>query len=204
MKKQIKCNVEVDITPELCAEWFAEASAQEQAQFFNKLGDIVKSAQANAQHASKEDKQYMPWVNGIKDLSAQLKMVSKEPGLAAVGQLAMQAFCFRKTLDTQEYKFNINHHIKTTLTAYGKKILDEHIASINEMIHIPGGITEAFSHTSNFGCINGAIQYLEFDDKNVVRMQLWDFAEVFGRYMYNGALNVCVNNVIEFCKDDFE
>lgn len=76
-----------------------------------------------------------------------------------------------------KYKFNINHHIQVKLTDVGREILKKYLEEYN-FIEIPSCYRE--------------------DDEGYISPQLWDFMNIFGEHLYNGAPQIIENNEIIF------
>lgn len=72
---------------------------------------------------------------------------------------------------------NINNKIKVKLTDFGKSILDKEVNKLKQISGAPDNYTPY--KTDNNG-------YIEF--------QLWQFMNIFGSSLYNGAIQVIENN----------
>lgn len=68
---------------------------------------------------------------------------------------------------------NINNKVKVKLTDFGKSILDKEIHRLKQTYEVP----------------DNYIPY-ETDDNGYTEFQLWQFMNIFGNYLYNGATQV--------------
>ncbi len=74
---------------------------------------------------------------------------------------------------------NINNKIQVKLTDFGKSILDEEIYRLKQVSGVPDNYT-----------------LYETNDNGYTEFQLWQFINIFGDYLYNGAIPVIENNEI--------
>lgn len=74
---------------------------------------------------------------------------------------------------------NINNKIKVKLTDFGKSTLDKEVNKLKQISGAPDNYTP-----------------YETDDNGYTEFQLWQFMNIFGDYLYNGAIQVIENNKI--------
>lgn len=74
---------------------------------------------------------------------------------------------------------NINNKIQVKLTDFGKSILDEEVYRLKQVSGAP----------------DNYIPY-ETDDNGYTEFQMWQFINIFGDYLYNGAIQVIESNEI--------
>lgn len=74
---------------------------------------------------------------------------------------------------------NINNKIKVKLTRFGKSILDKEVCRLKQVSGAPDNYTP-----------------YETDDNGYTEFQLWQFMNIFGDYLYNGAIQVIEDNEI--------
>lgn len=85
-----------------------------------------------------------------------------------------------------QVKVNINDFIKVKLTDHGKDIYEHHNDHLIE--------------TVKNDCIKEILKPipLSYNDEGYTYFQLWDFMNIFGKHMFNGAEPVIENNSIIF------
>ena len=74
---------------------------------------------------------------------------------------------------------NINSKVKVKLTDFGKSILDKEVNKLKQISGAPDNYTP-----------------YETDDNGYTEFQLWQFINIFGDYVYNGAIQVIEDNEI--------
>ena len=74
---------------------------------------------------------------------------------------------------------NINNKIKVKLTRFGKSILDKEVCRLKQVSEAPDNYTP-----------------YETDDNGYTEFQLWQVMNIFGDYLYNGAIQVIEHNEI--------
>lgn len=74
---------------------------------------------------------------------------------------------------------NINNKIKVKLTGFGKSILDKEVNKLKQLSGVPDNYNP-----------------YETDDNGYTEFQLWQFMNIFGDHLYNGAIQVIENNEI--------
>lgn len=83
-----------------------------------------------------------------------------------------------------QVKVNINDFIKVKLTDHGKDIYEHHNDDLIKKVE-GDYIKEALKPIP-----------LNYDDKGYTDFQLWNFMNIFGKHMFNGAEPVIENNNI--------
>lgn len=79
-------------------------------------------------------------------------------------------------------EFNINYFIKVKLTKYGREIHEAH-----------------FRQHLYYNAAIGEPDYsAPVDEKGFTKYQLWEFMNIFGGYMHNGAKLIIQRNMIYF------
>lgn len=80
-------------------------------------------------------------------------------------------------ISSRKITININNKIKVKLTDFGESVLDKAVCRFKQVS----------------GALNNYTPY-ETDDNGYTEFQLWQFINIFGDYLYNGAINVIENN----------
>ncbi len=79
------------------------------------------------------------------------------------------------------FTYNINNKIKVKLTDHGKAILEHEVTDMVIDLHLPNDYTP----------------YPE-DEEGYTEFQLWNFMEIFGKYVWNGRPAIIEKNKIIF------
>ena len=88
---------------------------------------------------------------------------------------------------------NINSYVKIKLTPFGiEKLKEEHENLRNKCASI-GNIT-----------IAETLEIPEVDEEGYSKMQLWKVMNIFGKYLYNGSINLPFETNIQIEDTQFE
>jgi len=112
-------------------------------------------------------------------------MADREKTIKELDRITSVLYDSLNLLKEQSMKeFNINDYIKVKLTKHGQKI---HISYYEKF--------------DTYG-VNKKFYKPEIDNEGYTEYQLWEFMNIFGEHMFNGADQLIENNLIYFIQED--